>query len=377
MGSMTSRERICAAMRGEDVDHLPCSIYFNSNLRVDGYDCSRLENRIALSIDLDVDAFVGVGMGSSVHPDVRISNWVEEADGEKHPLLWQAWDTPDGRLTQAIRKELICEDWETIRWGDESASSLYKPLIESCEDIQLFQYLVQPTTEEDFADHVSGQERTLEAARAHDLPVVATYGQGLAKLIFTLGAENSVLLAMDDPDGFAQLAEVIHQSEMRNIELAARGNVDILKRFGGYEMCNFYNPHLYETVCLPRLKAEVEYAHDLGLLIFYRVVTGMEPLLGMISDIGFDCIEGGEPHLSQCSLVDWHDALSGKASSWTGISTPVLLGGSDPDVVRQEVRHSIDVFGRRGFILGASNSVRNHFPWENTLAMIDEWKTIR
>ncbi len=30
-----------------------------------------------------------------------------------------------------------------------------------------------------------------------------------------------------------------------------------------------------------------------------------------------------------------------------------------------------------GFILGVTNSIRNHFPWENTLAMLDEWKKVR
>ena len=76
-------------------------------------------------------------------------------------------------------------------------------------------------------------------------------------------------------------------------------------------------------------------------------------------------------------METWYDAFAGKACSWTGISTPQILGGSDPEAVRSEVRRAMDVFGRRGFILGVTNSIRNHFPWENTLAMIDEWKTVR
>ena len=45
--------------------------------------------------------------------------------------------------------------------------------------------------------------------------------------------------------------------------------------------------------------------------------------------------------------------------------------------MRSEVRHCVEVFEKRGFILGVTNSIRNHFPWENTLAMIDEWKKVR
>lgn len=112
-------------------------------------------------------------------------------------------------------------------------------------------------------------------------------------------------------------------------------------------------------------------------MIYYRVVTGMEPLLEDIASAGFDCIEGGEPRLSHCSLKMWRDAFAGKASSWTGISTPVLIGGESADAVREEVREAVELFGRTGFILGVTNSIRNHFPWENTLAMIDGWKQVR
>jgi hypothetical protein len=267
---------------------------------------------------------------------------VEEIPGEDLPVLWQAWDTPDGRLTQAIRRGGVCADWETIHWGDESTGAIFKPLLSEPGDIERCHHLIQPTTDEDYETWLESNANVFSLARAHDLPVILTYGQGLAEIMFMMGAESAVYLAIDDPDGFEQLAELIHRAEMRNIELAARGHIQILKRFGGYETCNFYNPAIFRKICLPRLKAEVDYAHSHGLLIYYRVVTGMEPVLDEIAGIGFDCIEGGEPHLSQC-----------------------------------EVRHCAEIFGKEGFILGVTNSIRAHFPWENTLAMVDEWKKIR
>ncbi|MCK4625897.1 MAG: hypothetical protein KAV00_11345, partial [Phycisphaerae bacterium] len=183
--------------------------------------------------------------------------------------------------------------------------------------------------------------------------------------------------AVDHPQAFKRLAEIDSKANIGRIRLCAQTGADFVKRFGGYEQTNFYNPTIFKEVVVSLLSREVKAAHEAGLLIYYRVVTGMEPLLDEIASIGFDCIEGGEPHLSGCSLEMWHDAFAGKASSWTGISTPVLLGGDDPEAVRREVRHCADVFGKRGFILGVTNSIRNHFPWENTLAMIDEWKRIR
>ena len=374
---MTPCERICAAMRRQQVDYLPCSIYFNSNLKVPGYDCAVLEDRARLSLDLGVDPFVSVGIGQSIHPDVRISNWVEDVRGEHKPILWQAWETPEGRLTQAVRLHAACGDWSSIQWSDHSASSLYRPLIESEQDVERLRYLFQPMSDGDYELWHETVRGILALAAQHRLPLIATYGQGLAQVMFMMGATHAVLFAVDHPQAFHEIAEIIHQAEIRNIDLAARAGVDVLKRFGGYETTNFYNPKIFRSVCVPRLRREVRRAHELGLLIYYRVVTGMAPLLDDIAGIGFDCIEGGEPCLSRCSLEAWRDAFAGTAASWTGVSTPVLLGGSDSDAVRREVRRGVDLFGKEGFILGVTNSIRNHFPWANTLAMIDEWNKLR
>jgi hypothetical protein len=377
LAMMTAKERLTAAMRREEVDYLPCSIYFNSNLGVPGYDLTRRDDHIRLALDLGTDPVADVGLGHSLHPDVKTETWTETVAGEPYPILWQAWDTPAGRLTQAVRVTPETAERKEIAWDDFTASNLYKPLVETREDVARLAFVYAPQSEQEFGLTARRSQPVLDAARRHSLPVRCRYGSGLSNAMFMMGAANAVLFAMDEPEAFEQMAEVLHRTEMKNIELAHRLGVDILKRFGGYEMTNFYNPGIFDSVCAPRLEQEVEAAHERGMLIYYRVVTGTEPLLDRIASIGFDCIEGGEPRLSRCSLEAWHDAFAGKAASWTGISTPVLLGGADPLEVRREVRKCIEVFGQRGFILGVTNSIRDHFPWENTLALVDEWKKAR
>jgi hypothetical protein len=45
--------------------------------------------------------------------------------------------------------------------------------------------------------------------------------------------------------------------------------------------------------------------------------------------------------------------------------------------VRRAVREAFETFGRTGFVLSAVPSIRAHWPWENTLAMLDEWQRLR
>ena len=374
---MNSKERIINAMRNEPVDYLPCSIYFNPNLKVPGYDLARATERNRLGLELGTDPVVAIETWWTTHPDVKIEIWEEKTDDCEFPLLWQRWKTPEGELTQAVKRTPEIESWDQIYWDDFTASNIYKPLITCPEDVELIPYVYHPLTQERLEQIRIEQKDLFEQAENENLATMTTYGQGLAVAMFMMGAENLLYFSIDHPEAFAKLAGYIHQTEMKNIEMVKTLDIDILKRFGGYEMVNFFSPETFRTVLSPLLKAEVKRAHELDMLIFYRVVTGMEPVLEDIAGLGFDCIEGGEPHLSNCSLEKWHEVFAGKACSWTGISTPNVIGSGSTEDVRAEVRKAIDIFGEQNFILGVTNSIRNHFPWENTLAMIDEWKKYR
>ena len=377
MSSMTAKERFLAAMRSEEVDYLPCSIYFNPNLQVEGYDLTNWREAARLQLDMGADPVVNFGLNAELHAEVETKVWIDEAADGGSPVLFKEYETPAGVLRMGVRHPEDFRGGTDIPWGDHSASNLFEPLIKSPEDVDAFAYIWQPPVWTDLDNAREPIDEVFSFARENRLAVQGYAGYGLAVLMFTMGAENAIMFAVDHPEAFKRIAEIDSRTNIERIRLSAEAGADFVKRFGGYEMCNFYNPAIFRDVMIPLLKEEVAAAHDAGVLIYYRTVTGMKPILDDIASIGFDCIEGGEPHLSQCTLERWHEAYSGKASSWTGVSTPALLGGNDTEAVRQEVRQCADIFGRRGFILGVTNSIRNHFPWENTVALIDEWKKIR
>ncbi|MFQ5503077.1 MAG: uroporphyrinogen decarboxylase family protein, partial [Phycisphaerae bacterium] len=366
-----------AAFRDQDVDHLPCSIYFNDNLQVQGYNLNDWREHIRLQLDLGCDPVAAINISGSPHPHVTTRTWLEDVHGEVHPILFKEYRTAAGVLRMGVRHT---PDWPggmDIPWNDHSASNMFEPLLKSPEDVDAFAYVWQAPTQSDLDAYHDDIEAAVSVARERQLTVQGYAGAGLAILMFVMGAENMVMFAADYPEAFKRLAEIESRTNIERIKLSAQIGVDILKRFGGYEQTNFCSPAVFRQVVTPLLKQEVQAAHDAGLLIYYRVVTDFEPFLDDIASLGFDCVEGGEPCLSNCSFEMWHEALGGRAGSWTGISTPVLLGGKDPDAVRREVNHCVDVFGKKGFILGVTNSIRNHFPWDNTLDMIDEWKKVR
>lgn len=375
--AMTPWERMLAAMRREPVDYPPCSIYFNPNLRVPGYDCGDWRERARLQLDLGADPVVRIAVPDAHDPAVTTRTWTERVPGESAPVLFKEYRTPAGTLRMGVRRTGAWPHGDDIPWGDHSAGHLFEPLIKSPADADAFEHLVRPPGEAELACAEAEIGAVVRFAREKRLAVQGFAGNGLGTLIFVMGAQNAVMFAVDHPEAFRRLAAVDSRAGLARIRLCARVGADFIKRFGGYEQTNFFNPAIFRAVVLPLLRAEVAAAREAGVLIYYRVVTGMEPLLEDIASAGFDCVEGGEPRLGRCPLETWRDAFAGRAASWTGVSTPALLGGNDPEAVRAEVRRCFEVFGRRGFILGVTNSIRAHFPWENTLAMLDEWGKTR
>jgi uroporphyrinogen-III decarboxylase len=53
------------------------------------------------------------------------------------------------------------------------------------------------------------------------------------------------------------------------------------------------------------------------------------------------------------------------------------IGEGKPEEVRAAVRQSVEIFGKRGFILTTVPSIRPHWSWENVMAMLDEWRKVR
>jgi len=377
MKKMSSKERMLTVLNGDKPDYAPCSIYFNNSLRIKEYNLADPEERIKCYLEMGTDPVIDVSLPSVRTLDVVITNtWTEELNGEKYPVIFKEYITPEGTLRQGVYRT---DDWPfgddiPFPGNDHCASNNYEPLIKSPDDVAAFKYLWGPPKEKDIEYFRKSNKHLFEISEKYQVLTRATVGQGLAALMFVMGAENFVLFAADYPESFKELAEFEHSMTLARMKTAELYGVDLFKRFGGYEQTNFFSPAIYKNVVVPFAKIEVKEAASLGIPMYYRVVTGMKPLLEDIADIGFDCVEGFEPELSNCSNSDIRAALEGKSVIWTGVSSPVCLNYKDDSLTRKAVRDAMETFDGMGFILGVTNSIRQHFNWKNTLAMVDEWK---
>ncbi len=376
---MTSRERMIAALRRQDVDYVPCCPTFSPSLvgpehtwkgRADGLE--QIVNSLGL------DACVRFSLEPSRHPDVTESVWKESVPGERWPIVHKRFDTPAGPLTAAIRlTDDMPQREDVLIYDDWNVSRFVEPWFKTDADLDRFQYLHLPPTD---ADIVQARERFLAAKALADRYQVITYatvGKGLTGTLQLWGATQAILVSMDRPDLMERYLEIEHRSNMRMAEVLSGWGVDVMRRNGFYETTDHWSPAQLRRFVVPQVKEEIAAMRSGGAVTAYTVETGIMPILDILADLEFDAYDAIEPALGHQDMKVVAAKLGDRHAFWGGVSGPIHIGEGTPEIARQAVRDAFDTFGRRGLVLNAVPSIRAHWPWENALAMFDEWRRLR
>jgi hypothetical protein len=376
---MTPKERILAALRRQEVDYAPCVPLWWESPRVDGYRWTSNEERLEVNLNrLGVDALLYFFPPNPRAPQANSRTWVEQVPGEHYPHLHKVIETPAGELTCTVRQT---EDWEHGEdiplVSDFVVSRIVKPWIETERDLACLEYLWQPPADVTEQELATALAPVRALADRYQVPIQCHVGMGLTASLSLFGAQQAALVSIEQPDLLDYMVELGHRQIMKNIELAARAGVDFLGRNGWYETTDFWSPAQIERLLGARHRAELALAHGAGLPMTYTVCTGVMPMIDYLQSQAFDCLVGIEPVLGDQDMAVIARALGPEKSFWSGVSAPIQIGRGSPESVRCAVRSFYEDFGKRGTLLAAVASIRPQWPWENVLAMFDEWRQCR
>jgi Uroporphyrinogen decarboxylase (URO-D) len=387
---MTSRQRMLAALNGQEPDHLPCSFMLYNGLKST---CRDYLEFIQKQLDLGLDPYVQIpprppvvandyynlhGLPVSYHPSVVVRGWKENLPGVDTPILVKEYHTPAGTLRAEVRQT---SDW---RWGDHVpflddyiVPRSRKFLIEQEEDLENLAYLlVEPTPAEIAAFHSSSQP-VLDFARAHDLLVAGGWGVGVDLVAWIFGLENMVYALHDQPAFIRHLLDQIAAWNRRRMEVILEAGVDLYIKRAWYENCDFWSPAKYRQFVAPILQADVDLAHAHGAKFGYIISSNCMPLLGDIRDAGVDVILGVDLHCWDLEVA--RARTGGKVALWGGVNGHLTVENGSPDQVRAEVRRAAEILAPGGrFILSPVDNVReeNEVSRQNVTVLIDEWKRL-
>ena len=393
MTPLTSRERMLRALNRETCDYVPCCFMSFTAMR------KRVNEDLYALVDaeraLGLDSMLFIPTASRLerpeHPDlrglpVRFSPEVEsrswkEAGAGGAQILHREFRTPDGVLSTSIQ---ITDDWpygDQIPFvGDYCVPRALRHLVTNASDLPALAHLLAPPTEADVAAFGDEATRAHDFARARGILLVGGWGVGADMLNWLCGVEPLMILTHTEPAMAAELFEMVHRWNRRRMEVVLSAGVDLYIRRAWYEGCDFIPRKFFGDVVLPRLKAEVDLAHEKGAKFGYICSSGLLPILDDLLAAGVDVLIGVDPvQGTSTNLAEIKSKAGRRMCLWGGVSGAITVEMGSEEELRSAVRQAVRVLGPEGFILSPVDNITVDAPrtWSNLEVFRDEWQACR
>ena len=390
MAELNSRERMMRTLNFQQTDHFPCCFMSFSALRKrhqeNMYELAKAER----AMGLDSMLFIPIaprpkrldhpdlrGLPVRFHPEVTVKQWREEVDGS-FDMLHKEYITPAGTLKASVR---LSEDWphgDHLPFIDDyQIPRAEKPLVTRPEDLAALQFLLIPPQQDDVAQFRQEARAARTFIEDHGVLLAGGWGVGMDMANWLCGMQNLMILGIEQPAFVTDLLEMIHVWNKGRMEVVLSAPVDLYIRRAWYEGCDFVMPDFYRDVILPRLKAEVDLAHQRGAKFGYICSSGTKPMLDYYLEAGIDALIGLDPiQGTHTDMPLMKDKLGGRVCLWGGVSGAVTVELGTEEAIRSAVREAIEMLGPDGFILSPVDNITIDEPltWSNLDIFIDEWR---
>jgi len=356
--TISSRERMLAALQCEQPDHVPMSPYIAQGpWRREPLYWRNQFQRAEVMLDMGLDPTIDIWLPDpQLHPDVEIETWREQKNGKTY--LTKEYHTPAGVLRQTVHEtDDWCHPdhgpWQPTIFGiehrngfgvdlfdDYNVSRRTEPWVKGPEDLDKLRYIIRPVSGWQLDEWRMDVERALDFARDHHL---MTY------------VRRSIV-----GDAFQWFC--------------VQFDVDCVQYRGWYEISTYWGPRGFENFLVPIIEEQTQKVHDAGVLVSYLLPEGAGVYADILAKMSFDCLYYVDPLMLHVGdLGDLFDAIGDSKSFWGGVNAEVTLESRDPDRIDAEVKRAIEVLGRNGgLILGAG--LFPTVPNEGVLYVIDSWR---
>jgi hypothetical protein len=388
VSGISSRERMLAALRYEQSDYIP--FYSNSFgfMPPAPYQWANQIQEAEVWLSLGVDPLLKISTPTVFDASVTVRHWEETLPGERWPLMVKEYNTPAGVIRQEVWKtdDWISEDWPGHKGEDNEGLNLIddynvvrsrKFAVETEADLARLKYLLAPLEGDGLKELREHAAELFKQAQRLGVAVEGEASRGVDMVTWMCGVDGMVMMAMDKPDLFEAVLDVIHAWDMRNTEMLLETPVDIVIRRGWYEGTAFWSPKIFKKFFLPRIRQLSDMVHSAGRLMGFKNSTGFMPMLDLYIQTGIDVHYFVDPIMggTGVDLRKIKAAYDHKIAVIGGVSAAVTLERGTPEEIRQAVNDAIDQLGPNGLVLSPVDSLNASTPWASVQCMIEAWKT--
>ena len=192
------------------------------------------------------------------------------------------------------------------------------------------------------------------------------------------GMERGLMMFVDQPEVVkAAIACELRAGEVRDTWALRDGQDGVL--WGAdfaYKAGPMISPRMWHEFCFPAYKARVEQMHGQGQFVLKHACGNNLPLLDDFVAAGFDAYQSLQASAGVL-LAELKPQVGDRLCLWGGMPLEILQSGTTAEV-RAATRQAMEVGPPgSGFIFGTSHSVAVGTPYDNFMAMIDEFEKLR
>ncbi len=351
MAEMTRRERLLAALKGEDVDRLPCSWcmdgYFTNSLPKQGYTMDLIETLRYLRNDIMERH---VPMLETVYTNVDV------AVTQNGPVTRTTYTTPVGSIYEE-RTQL------------PTTSYTSRHLLQDIEDVKIYQYMVEHT------DYKPAFEAFIQRDNfiGDDGMATPTTNMSPVQLLLQhlMGVEKTVYNMYDYPDEMDALFNAMHEENKRCYKLMAESPSPV---FFDYEdtSTTVMSASMYTDYTAPQIDEYADILHSAGKIFITHMCGKLKGFASLVAKGKMDGID------SLCPPTTGDFWAHEARAAWG--EKKVIIGGLEPPALammtREEtVRYTVDVINKmapgKAFILSSGDAVAHDTPIGNLMAVTE------
>ena len=358
MASMTSRERLLAAIKHKETDRVAVAprmplwgleqfktFDWLTQLRTFGeFGCDAL-----VDINSSLSAYVPYVFSGDYCDLDRVSVDISvENDGEAN-LITRHWRTPAGDLTDQIV--------QAHRWGKHGLSpspTIREPLVKSIKDVEKVQFLL-PKPEMLRGNcwpemiKVIGERGLLQV---HPRSMLS----GMTQF---LGMSECMMAFYDDRELFDALLRVLAEHfQAATRQILEWGAEIVFVSWHNFGVSSGWSPHIFREAFMPVIKANIDLVHSYGALYNYFDNGKVMPIVADIGSMGPDIISSlCPPTVGDVDLATVKRLIGDRVCLHGNVDAIIVVQQGTPQEVREATRQAIRVGAPgSGFILGNSDS---------------------
>lgn len=371
--SMSSRERMLAALTRNPKDHVPFSPYVGQSLQLNGTIAWRDQfERAEVMLDLGLDPTIDVWLPwPQTRPEVEIRTWRDTSGPE--PLLTKEYHTPAGVLRQTVREtDEWCSaahtPWIPTTMGverrdqfnmdlldDWNISRRTEPWIKGREDLEALRYIMKLPEGHALDEWKMDTARAIEFAQRHDVMTVARRTVVGDAFQWFCDIEQFMIWMIEEPEFVRELLGIWQEWSLAATELALEAGVDVVQRRGWYEIPTYWGVRYFKEYLVPLIEEETKLVHDAGKLHCYLLPEGQGAYCQILEGMSVDVLMGIDPRtLHGGDMKSLFGRLGDSKSFWGGVNAEVTLQSRDQETIDRAVSEAIEELGgNNGLILGA------------------------